>query len=81
MDYYTAIKKNEITPPAASGTQLETIIPSEVRKKDDKYHMIPTYTWNVKDNTEEPVYGTNRIRGRERRLVVTEGEGLRDGVE
>ena len=43
--------------------------------------MIPTYTWNVKDNTEEPVYGTNRIRGRERRLVVTEGEGLRDGVE
>ena len=31
------------------------IILSEVRKKDDKYHMIPTYIWNLKYDTDEPM--------------------------
>ena len=37
MDYYSAIKKNEILPFA----DLESIILSEIsQKKKDKYHMI-----------------------------------------
>ena len=41
MEYYSAIKKNEIMPFAAIWMQLETIILSVVSQKEkDKYHMI-----------------------------------------
>ena len=37
MEYYSAIKKNEIMPFAATQMQLESIILSQ--KDKDKYHM------------------------------------------
>ena len=41
MEYYSAIKKNEIMPFAATWMDLEIITPSEVSQKEkDKYHMI-----------------------------------------
>ena len=41
VGYYSAIKKNEIMPFAATWVQLEIIILSEVSQKEkDKYHMI-----------------------------------------
>ena len=41
VEYYSAIKKNEIMPFAATWMQLEIIIPSEVSQKDkDKHHII-----------------------------------------
>ena len=41
MEYYSAIKKNEIMPSAATWMDLETIILNEVSQKEkDKYHMI-----------------------------------------
>ena len=41
MEYYSAIKKNNIMPFAATWMQLEIIILSEVSQKEkDKYHMI-----------------------------------------
>ena len=41
MEYYSAIKKNEIMPFAATRMDLEIIILSEVSQKEkDKYHMI-----------------------------------------
>ena len=41
MEYYSAIKKNEILPSAATWKDLEIIILSEVsRTEKDKYHMI-----------------------------------------
>ena len=39
MEYYSAIKRNEMIPLAATQAQLEIIILSEVRKKTNKYHM------------------------------------------
>ena len=42
MEYYSAIKKNEIMPfAAATWMQLESIILSEISQKEkDNYHMI-----------------------------------------
>ena len=41
MEYYSAIKKNEIMPFAAAWMDLEIIILSEVSQTEkDKYHMI-----------------------------------------
>ena len=40
-EYYSAIKKNEIMPFAATWMELETLILSEVSQKEkEKYHMI-----------------------------------------
>ena len=41
VEYYSAIKRNEIMPFAATWVDLEIIILSEVSQKEkDKYHMI-----------------------------------------
>ena len=41
MEYYSAIKKNEIMSLAATWMELEMIVLSEVSQKEkEKYHMI-----------------------------------------
>ena len=41
VEYYSAIKRNEIMPFTAMWTDLEIIILSEVSQKEkDKYHII-----------------------------------------
>ena len=58
MEYYSAIKKNEITPFATTWMELETLILSEVSQKEkDKYHMI-SHMWNLKYDTNELMYET-----------------------
>ena len=45
MEYYSAIKKDDIMPFAATWMELENLIMSEMRQKDeDKYHMISLIT-------------------------------------
>jgi len=47
---YSAIKKNEIMPLAATWKDLESVILSEVSQTEkEKYHMT-SYMWNLKRN-------------------------------
>ena len=47
MDYYSAIKKNDIMPFAATWMELETLVLSEESQKEkDKYHMISLISGN-----------------------------------
>ena len=46
-------------PFAATWMQLEIIILSEVSQKEkDRYHMISLIMWNLKYDTNEPIYKT-----------------------
>ena len=45
MEYYSAIKKNNIMPFAATWMELEVFILSKISQKEkDKYHMISLIT-------------------------------------
>ena len=60
MEYYSAIKKNEIMPFAATWMDLEIIILSKV-SKSERERQIPhviTYMWNLKYDTNELIYKT-----------------------
>ena len=58
-EFYSAIKKNEIMPFAATWMDLEIIILSEVSQTEkDKYHMI-SLIWGIfKNDTNELIYKT-----------------------
>ena len=59
MEYYTAIKENEIMPFTATWMDLEIITLSEVSQTEkDKYHMILLICRIFKNDTNELVYKT-----------------------
>ena len=56
MEYYSAIKNNEIMPFAATQMQLEIIILQKVKKKKRQIPCNISYMWNLKYNTNEHTY-------------------------
>ena len=50
MDYYSAIKNNEIFPFTTAGMDLEGIMPSEVKSENSKYHDFTYYVESKKQN-------------------------------
>ena len=45
MEYYSAIKKNDVIPFIATWVELETLVLSEISQKEKgKYHMISLIT-------------------------------------
>ena len=70
MEYYLAIKKNEIMPFAAKWMYLEIIILSEVSQTKTNiiwYHLYDM--WNLKK-----LQNRNRLTDIENKLMVTKGE-------
>ena len=55
MEYYSAIKRNEIASFVETWIHLETVIQSEVSQKEkNKYHLL-MYIWGIQKNgTDEP---------------------------
>ena len=63
MEYYSAIKKNEIMPFAATWMDLEIIIVSEVNQTEkDKYHMLSLICGIQKNDINDLIY---KIRNRQ----------------
>ena len=59
MEYYSAIKKNEIMPFAATWMDPEIVILSEVSQTEkDKYHMISLICGILKKGANELIYKT-----------------------
>ena len=56
MKYYSAIKKNEIMPFAATWMDLEIITLSEVSQTERQISYDITYMWNLKNDTNELIY-------------------------
>ena len=77
MEYYPAIKKNEIMPSAATWIDLEIIILSEVSQMEkDKYI---TYMQNLKKMIQMNFFLQNRNRLTEIELMVTGEKGAGEG--
>ena len=72
IEYYSAIKKSEIMPFAATWMGLEIILSKVSQKEKDEYHV--TYMWNLKYNTNENIYGTETDSHREETCSY-QGEG------
>ena len=59
MEYYPAIKKNEILPFAATWMQPEINILSEIRNREISHDV--TYTWNLEHGAYKPIYKTETV--------------------
>ena len=57
IEYYSAIKKNEIMSFAATWMGLEIVTLSEVSQTEKDIYDI-TYMWNLKNDTNELIYKT-----------------------
>ena len=81
MEYYSAIKKNEIMPFTAQWMDLEIIILSGVSQKDkDKYHMISLICGIQKNDTNELIYKTETdSQTSKTNLWLPKGKGGREG--
>ena len=62
MEYYSAIKRNEIELFVVRWMDLESVIQSEVSQKEkNKYHTL-THTYGIKKNGYEEPRGRTRIK-------------------
>ena len=74
MEYYSAIKKNEILPSAATWMNLEVIL--LVRERQMPYEI--TDMQSLKNDTNELIYKTERLTELENEFMVTRGKRERD---
>ena len=61
MEYYSALKKNEIMPFVATWMHLEIVILSEVSQMEkDKYHMVSLICGSKEKNSNELIIFTKQ---------------------
>ena len=76
MEYYSAIKKNDIIPFAATWMGLETLILREVSQKEKgKYHMLSLIS-GIQCMAQMNFSTEKKIMDLQNRLVVAKGEGV-----
>ena len=76
MEYYSAIKRNEIVPFAETWMDLETVIQSEASQKEkNKYHIISLVCGIYKNDTDELICKAERETDVENARMDTKGAG------
>ena len=81
MEHYSAVKKNEIMPFAATWLDLEIIILSKVSQTEKKYHMILLICGGYKNDTNELIYKTETdSQTSKTNLWLPKGESWRGGI-
>ena len=58
VEYYSAIKKNDITPFRAKRMDLEIIILTEESERERQIPYDATYIWDLKSDANELIYKT-----------------------
>ena len=53
MEYYSAIKKNEIMPLAAAWIDLEVVILSEAGQTEKEKHCMTSFIYGILNDTNE----------------------------
>ena len=74
MEYYSAVKKNEMIPFAATWVHLEIIILSEVNDRERQIPYDITCMWNLKYDTNELIYEMEADSQTENKLMVIKKE-------
>ena len=77
VEYYSAVKKNEIMPFPATWVDLEIIILSQSERERQIPYDI-TYMWNLKWGTNDPTCRTETDSQTENRLVFAGGQRRRE---
>ena len=81
MEYYSAIKRNEIVPFAEKWMDLETVIQSEIsQKENDRYHILMYICGIYKNVTNDLICETERDTDIEDKYMDTNGEGEMGGI-
>ena len=66
MEYYLAMRKNEIWPFVATWIELESVVLSEISHTEkDRYHMFFTPMWILRNLTEDHGGGEGKKKVRE----------------
>ena len=76
MEYYSALKKNEIMPFVATWMDIEILTRSEVNQTEkNKYHI--TYMWNLKKTDANKFIHKTEIDSQTQKinLQLTKGRG------
>ena len=66
MEYYVAMRKNEIWPFVAMWMELESVMLSEISHAEkDRYHMFSLLMWILRNLTEDHGGGEGKKKVRE----------------
>ena len=79
MEYYSAIKKNEIMPFAAIRMDPKIIIPGEISQRQISYDI--TFLWHLKKMIQMYLQNRNRFTSFKNKLMVTKSESCRLGMK
>ena len=81
MEYYSAIKKNEILPFAATWMDLEIIIISEISQRKTNIKWYHLYVESKKNDTNELIYKVVAdSQTWKAHLWLPKGKGVRGGI-
>ena len=79
MEYYSAIKKNEIAICSNMGRPREYHAKWSKSKRERQIYDI-TYMWNLTNNISESIYKRERLTDIENKLMITK-EGRGGGIK